>query len=69
MGHHVEDPAPHLFLETIHHRQDRDQGRHAQRDPQHGTHGYLVAEFLSPLTDRRTDKYGADRALFAIEIV
>lgn len=35
----------------------------------HGTHGYLVAEFLSPLTNRRTDKYGADRALFAIEIV
>ncbi len=35
----------------------------------HGTHGYLVCQFLSPLTNRRTDKYGADRALFAIEVV
>ncbi len=35
----------------------------------HGTHGYLIAEFLSPLTNKRTDKYGADRALFAVEIV
>jgi 2,4-dienoyl-CoA reductase-like NADH-dependent reductase (Old Yellow Enzyme family)/thioredoxin reductase len=35
----------------------------------HGTHGYLITQFLSPLTNRRTDKYGADRALFAIEVV
>lgn len=35
----------------------------------HGTHGYLIAQFLSPLTNRRTDKYGVDRALFAIEVV
>lgn len=35
----------------------------------HGTHGYLIAEFLSPLTNKRTDKYGADRTLFATEIV
>jgi len=35
----------------------------------HGTHGYLINQFLSPLTNKRTDKYGADRALFAIEVV
>lgn len=35
----------------------------------HGTHGYLIAQFLSPLTNKRTDKYGADRTLFAAEIV
>ncbi|HHY96379.1 MAG TPA: FAD-dependent oxidoreductase [Firmicutes bacterium] len=35
----------------------------------HGTHGYLVCQFLSPFTNMRTDKYGRDRKLFAIEVV
>jgi len=34
----------------------------------HGTHGYLIHQFLSPLTNKRGDKYGADRDLFALEV-
>jgi len=37
----------------------------------HGAHGYLVLNFLSPLYNRRTDKYGGDvegRTTFAREI-
>lgn len=38
----------------------------------HGAHGYLISNFLSPLSNKRTDDYGGDirgRARFAIEIV
>ncbi|KAK9381405.1 uncharacterized protein V2V93DRAFT_369148 [Kockiozyma suomiensis] len=38
----------------------------------HGAHGYLINEFLSPVTNRRTDKYGGsfeNRTRFAVEIV
>ncbi|GGV34868.1 NADH:flavin oxidoreductase/NADH oxidase [Streptomyces spectabilis] len=38
----------------------------------HGAHGYLIGEFLSPHSNRRTDFYGGDfagRTRFALEVV
>jgi len=38
----------------------------------HGAHRYLIAEFISPETNRRTDEYGGDangRARFLVEIL
>lgn len=38
----------------------------------HGAHGYLINEFISPLTNKRTDKYGGgfeNRIRFVMEIV
>ncbi|TYP52463.1 NADPH dehydrogenase NamA [Thermosediminibacter litoriperuensis] len=38
----------------------------------HGAHGYLISEYLSPLTNRRTDEYGGsieNRARFLKEVI
>ncbi|TIC71057.1 isomerising glucosamine-fructose-6-phosphate aminotransferase [Wallemia mellicola] len=35
----------------------------------HGSHGYMISQFLSPKTNRRKDVYGNDRTKIVVEII
>ena len=72
-------PAKALTIKEIHKIQDlyvkaANRAKKAGLDgiELHGAHGYLISQFISPLTNKRKDNYGGNlqnRARFAIEII
>jgi 2,4-dienoyl-CoA reductase-like NADH-dependent reductase (Old Yellow Enzyme family) len=77
---HVADPPPHELSQPEIAALVEDFAAAARRALRagfqvvevHAAHGYLAHEFLSPLSNRRTDEYGGsfeNRARFALEVV
>ncbi len=55
-------------VEAFHHGARRAVAAGADTIELHGAHGYLIHQFLSPLSNRRDDRFG-DRPQFAIEVI
>src|SRR5581483_5015298 len=77
---HPEDPAPHelskaeirQIVEAFAAGACRAQRAGFQVAEIHGAHGYLAHEFLSPLSNQRTDEYGGsfeNRTRFTLEVI
>ncbi len=55
-------------VEAFHHGARRAVAAGADTVELHGAHGYLIHQFLSPMSNHREDRYG-DRPQFALEVI